>query len=113
MKKRRKNPVPASSALKGKRSEILEAARLFEDFTGQEVTWGEKHPKPEIPDVLLHIGKVDGILYSTRRDGVNEKYIHKFAAKSRPIMAVSHDGKMIVLLGGSYTFTERGIVDKT
>ena len=66
-----------------------------------------------IPDVLIGIGEVDGIMYSTVRDGVLEKYVHRFAKKARPLFAVSHDGKQLFMLGGAYNFTERGIVDET
>lgn len=66
---------------------------------------------PEI-DVGLKVGHCDGILYTTVRDGKTEKYIHKFKRSSRPLLAASFDGKSLVLIGGSYQFTERGIVDK-
>ncbi|NCA24613.1 MAG: hypothetical protein EBS91_08475, partial [Betaproteobacteria bacterium] len=57
------------------------------------------------------IGEVDGILYSTVRDGVLEKYIHKFRKRDKPLFVVAPDGKALYLVGGNYTFTERGIVD--
>jgi len=62
-------------------------------------------------DVVFRVGTVDGILYTTVRDGNTEKYIHEFKKKSRPHLAVSHDGKQLFILGGGYAFTERGIVD--
>jgi len=65
-------------------------------------------------DVVFRVGTVDGVLYTTVRDGRTEKYIHEFRKKSRPhlaVLAVSHDGKQLFILGGGYTFTERGIVD--
>lgn len=104
----RRNPVPPS-----KRVQIQEAAALYADFSGHEPEIVGTLDKPVIPDVLIGIGEVDGILYSTVRDGVLEKYVHKFAKKSRPLFAVSHDGKQLFMLGGAYNFTERGIVDKT
>jgi len=63
-------------------------------------------------DVAFKIGTCDGVLYTTMRDGVKESYIHKFRKKSRPLLVSSHDGKQIMILGGGYSFTERGIVDK-
>lgn len=65
-----------------------------------------------VPDVGLKIGHLDGVLYTTVRDGKTEKYIHKFKRSSRPLLAVSFDGKNLIMLGGAYQFTERGIVDK-
>ena len=104
----RRNPVPPS-----KRVQIQEAAALYADFSGHEPEIIGTLDKPDMPDVLIGIGEIDGVLYSTVRDGKLEKYIHKFTKKSRPLFAVSHDGKQLFMLGGAYTFTERGIVDKT
>lgn len=87
-------------------------SKLFADFTGDDSQFVDRVKKPIVPDVLVKIGQIDGIMYTTVRDGKTEKYIHKFAQRSRPMFAVSEDGKQIFLLGGRYTFTERGIVDK-
>jgi hypothetical protein len=51
-------------------------------------------------------------MYVTRRDGKTEHYIHRFGSASRPLFAVTHDGKQLLLLGGDYDFTEKGIEDK-
>lgn len=60
-------------------------------------------------DVVVNIGECTHIAYESL-DGKN--YIHKFKKKSRPILAVSSDGKQLFLLKGKYKFTDRGIVDK-
>lgn len=104
----KKNPVPLS-----KRAQADAAAHLYEQFTGHDAVDEFSIDKPTIPDVLLAVGEIDGIMYSTIRDGVAEKYIHKFKKSCRPIFAVSHDGKQLFMVGGSYTFTDRGIVDAT
>lgn len=107
--------VPRSS--RGKRrpirggSEVRKAADLYERFSGHEATEGARVTVPPPLKVGVAIGDVDGILYTTVRDGVTEKYIHKFAKKDRPLFVVSPDGKQLLMVGGSYTFTERGIVD--
>lgn len=100
---RKTNPAPRASA-------INEAKKRFEDFTGMAASNLEtvRLPKHEIG---LKIGPCDGVLYTTVRDGKTEKYIHEFKKKSRPLLAASHDGKSLYLIGGSYTFTERGIED--
>lgn len=110
----RRNPVPASSALGARRAQVLAAARLREDFTGHAPRMRDvvKIPKPEYPDAVLVVGECDGILYTTVRDGEVESYIHRFRKKSRPLLCASPDGKTLYLLGGAYSFTERGIVDK-
>lgn len=102
------NPVPVA-----KSTQLRKAEQLYEDFSGHEAEVIGRMPKPVVPDVALAIGEVDGILYSTIRNGKVERYIHRFKAKSRPLLASSHDGKQLYLLGGAYDFTERGIVDKT
>lgn len=106
--KRMQNPVPAS-----KRVQLRNASKLFSDFTGHEADEYEMVDKPVIPDVMLLVGDVDFIGYTTVRDGQTEKYIHKFKKNCRPHFTVSHDGKQLFMLGGSYDFTELGIVDKT
>lgn len=67
---------------------------------------------PPRPDTLAVIGEIDGIMYSTIREGKLEKYLHEFKPNSRPLFCVSPDGKTIHLIGGSYDFTARGIVDR-
>lgn len=94
-----------------KRAKINRAADLYENFTGHEAE-ELGYIDFSIPDVAVVIGEVEGIIYNTVRDGVHERYIHKFKAKSRPMFAVTPDGTQLVLLGGNYDFTERGIVDK-
>lgn len=92
--------------------ELNAAARRFYRFTGNDDVTAKKIKVLAQPKILLAIGPADGILYSTIRDGVSEKYIHRFSKKSRPLLASSPDGKRLYLLGGAYTFTNRGIVDK-
>lgn len=105
--KRKKNPLPHRYT-----QELLEGAELYEDFTGKKATQAVRLDKPKVPGVMLRIGYVDGIMYSTVRDGKHERFIHEFKKNSRPLFAVSHDGKSLHMLGGAYDFTERGIVDK-
>lgn len=95
----------------GKGSELRKGAALYTKFTGHEDVDVVKATIRPMPKVAVEIGKVDGILYTTVRDGVTEKYIHKFKSRSRPLFAVSTDGKQLFLLGGAFTFGERGIVD--
>lgn len=88
-----------------------EAAKLFEEFTGHKARFVDVVEVPEYKH-FLKVGSVDGILYTTRRDGKTEHYIHEFRASSRPLLAVSFDGEEIKFVGGRYRFTERGIVDQ-
>ena len=96
-----------------KNAAVQKAALLYENFTGHEATEGASVKVPATPRVAVCIGDVDGILYTTVRDGVVEKYIHKFRAGDKPLFCVSPDGKQLLMVGGRYTFTERGIVDES
>jgi hypothetical protein len=89
---------------------VKAAARLYEDFTGHEAEYSQTIDVPT-PHTVLQIGKCDGILYETVRDGEVENYIHRFKKNSRPAFCVTHDGRQILLVGGRFKFTDRGIVD--
>ena len=90
---------------------MREAARRFSDFTGHAPEYLER-VKLSTPKIGLVIGDLDGILYTTVRDGKTEKYVHRFKRKSRPLLISSSDGKSLHIVGGQYKFTDRGIVDK-
>jgi hypothetical protein len=108
------NPVPPSSRIQVRElygKEYDEAMRLFADFTGHEgEPWAKARVK--LPKAAMVIGRCDGVLYTTVRDGKTEKYIHRFKANSAPILCASPDGCQLFLFGGSFRFTDRGIVDK-
>lgn len=100
-----------------RRLELLkQGARLYQEFTGHgdefEVHRVNVPGFPASLSKLVAIGECAGILYDTVRDGEIEKYIHRFRKGSRPLFCVTPDGNQIVLLGGAYKFTDRGIVDK-
>lgn len=94
-------------------ADTVKAAKLYQSFTGHDPESLGKIKIPSLPKSAACIGYCDGILYTTVRDGRTEKYIHKFRASDRPLFCVSPDGKQLLLLGGAYDFTERGIVDKS
>jgi hypothetical protein len=58
------------------------------------------------------IGELDLVGYRTKRDGRTERYGHHFRKSSRPLLAVSSDGKQLHIVGGQYEFTEAGIEDR-
>jgi len=105
--RRKKNPVPPSSA-----AQVKDALQLFNDFTGHK---GEifSVPMPTMPHAALVVGYCDGIMYETVRDGKTEKYLHQFKKNARPLLCASSDGKQLLVLGGAYNFTDRGIVDQS
>jgi hypothetical protein len=103
--KRRKNPAPRHDA------EIEAAAKLQSDFSGHSPGNVDAVTVPE-NKVFTPVGKLSGVLYDTVRDGKDEKYIHRFRRKSRPLLAASSDGTELKILGGGFRFTEAGIVDE-
>lgn len=104
----RKNSVQGGERL----AMLRDAAKLYREFTGDEGELVAKVKKLVWPKVATVIGELDGVLYSTVRDGKDEKYIHRFKKSARPLLCASHDGEMLVIVLGKYKFTERGIVDK-
>ena len=91
---------------------IKRARSLGKRFSGHTVTKAVKIRVPGNPKIVVAIGKVLGIMYQTVRDGRLENYRHMFKVSSRPLLVSSPDGSQILLIGGSYKFTSRGIVDK-
>lgn len=87
------------------------AVDLYEAFTGHRANSVKVVDIPEIKKALA-IGDVLDISYRTKRNGRVESYTHTFKASSRPLFAASDDGKTLLMIGGSFNFTERGIVDK-
>lgn len=89
------------------------AVNIYERFTGHEATEIDTVNVRPLPKVAAAIGRITAICYETIRDGRKEDYMHEFARVDRPIFAVSPDGRQLLLIGGNYDFTERGIVDKS
>lgn len=107
-------PPSSQSRARGRgKSDAARAATRFKRFTGHEVEESIRMDVPQNPKVVSCMGVLKGVIYETVRDGRAETYIHKFAAKDAPLLCVSPNGKQIVLVGGNYTWTERGIVDKS
>jgi len=93
------------------RGKVQAAAKLYVQFRGEEPQFVEA-VNLQIAPVMMLIGELDGVLYTTRRDGKQESYIHKFKKKSRPLLASSHDGSQIYIIGGRYEFSDAGIIDR-
>lgn len=95
---------------------LAEAAKRLEDFSGHAarkvITVRSRSNSRE----GLVIGELDLIGYRTKRDGIEGdqllRYAHDFARGSRPLLAVSKDGKQLHIVGGQYEFTEAGIEDR-
>jgi hypothetical protein len=93
-----------------------QAARKLEDFTGREATHVERAPARSKQKTGLVVGEMDRISYIVAREGIeggrNTRFVHKFRKDSRPLLAVSTDGKQLHVVGGQYEFTDAGIEDR-
>lgn len=112
--------VPPSSAARRRRVSVpgldhdtRRAALRYERFTGHDVEHTETVDLPWLKKntAVTVIGKLDGVLYTTVRDGRIERYQHKFAAADAPVLCVDASGRQLFVIGGAYDFTEKGIVD--
>ena len=91
-----------------------QAARRYQRFTGHDAEVFGTIEFPNLDGVAVAmIGECDGVLYTTVRDGKVERYIHEFEEADKPLLCVTPDGRQLLLVGGAYRFTERGIVDKS
>ena len=108
---------PSSRAGKKSRAALMsERARaedLFERFTGHDAEPLGTVRLPPMPKHLAVIGELDGVLYTTTRDGQRERYVHEFRKRDKPLLCVSPDGEQLFIVAGRYVFTERGIVDRS
>lgn len=108
---------PSSRAGKSRRVQapaaVGRAVNIYERFTGHQAEQLTEVNVRALPKVAAAIGMIEAVCYSTRRDGKIEHYIHEFAKVDQPVFAVSPDGKQLLMIGGNYDFTERGIVDRS
>ena len=92
-------------------TKLDEAGKLLADFSGHKPTEVVRAPVKSDREGLI-FGELQGVLYQTERDGKIEDYVHRFRKKSRPLLAASHDGTQLHIVGGQYEFTEAGIEDR-
>ena len=88
---------------------VTNAIRLYESFHGSDPKFVDEYQIPTVSVAML-VGKVVAIEYITphnRRD----QFRHEFAGKAQPMLAVSHDGKQLLIVGGQYYFNDHGIID--
>lgn len=103
----------ASAFGRARSPNVRRAALLYERFTGHEAQGIAEIEVPPLPAEVAVIGECDGVLYTTTRDGRVEHYKHDFAHGDKPLLCVSPDGRQLLMVGGNYLFTERGIVDRS
>lgn len=90
------------------REELARAAALYRGFH-------EKPPRrvrflrARLPKVAMQIGRLEGVMYDADH---GPRYRHMFRGKSRPYLVASPDGRTLVIVGGRFRMTARGIVDQ-
>lgn len=97
--------VPRSSRARQKM-----AARAYEEFTGHDADESVIVEIPEVGEAWV-LGELTEVRYRTVRDGEEEFYKHPFRPESRPLLAVSHDGEQLLIVGGNYKVLDTGIND--
>lgn len=91
--------------------DLRKAAALYRDFREAKPARALKRRTIAVPKVSVQIGKVTAIEYRTTHGKKRVLYRHDFKTAARPELHVSPDGRQLLIVGGNYTFTERGIVD--
>ena len=89
-----------------------EAARRLSEFVGREIGEFVEVEANHDYDVGFMLGEIPEVHYIAERDGETYHFNHKFKKASRPLLIVSHDGKQLMIAGGRYNVTDRGIVDR-
>ncbi|MHB8414592.1 MAG: hypothetical protein ACYDDA_03805 [Acidiferrobacteraceae bacterium] len=92
--------------------EMARAAKLYRSFRERVPDRIKRVGVPPLPRIAVDIGRVEYVGYRTTHGKKLTLYQHDFAPASRPLLCVSPDGRQILLIGGRYVFTDRGIVDR-
>lgn len=88
-----------------------QADRDYEKFhwgrAPTEATW-ERVPNVRPGDVLSSLGELSEVAYETKKGGEHAIYVHAFDAP-KPHLGATSDGGLVIV-GGNYRVTRRGIV---
>jgi hypothetical protein len=88
--------------------QLARAGCLFEAFTGvatQRVA--TRQINRTMPQVLVDMGALRGLVYTKDHCGTGETYIHFM--EDPPRLMCDADGRQLYVLGGSYRVTRRGL----
>ena len=92
-----------------KHNKVNNAIRLYRSFHGSDPRFVDEYVTVPI-DVAMLVGKVVAVEYITPHNH-RDQFRHEFMGRSRPNLAVTHDGKQLLFLGGNYYFNDHGIID--
>lgn len=107
---RRKNPEPGEPT-SAKLDRALDFYKKFHWGDEAEKTSTRKVSKR--PKVLVKLGKLDAVAYSTHKDGERATWEHEFGEEGgkRPDLCMDVDNKRLHIVGGDYDVRPEGIVD--
>lgn len=91
---------------------MREAQKRLSEFVGREIGEFIEVKVNTDYDVGYALGEIPELHYIAERDGEVFHFHHKFRKASRPLLVVSHDGKQLIIAGGRYDVTDRGIIDR-
>ena len=97
--------------MKRNEMKVVAAEKLRESFSGHKIS-SVKQVSFDVPDVVIEVGSLVGVMYRAKRDGEWADYYHEFKKSSQPLLCASADGNTLVILGGRYKFTDHGIEDR-
>ena len=93
--------------------EVQRALRLFKQFRETDPTRIVDHSRfvESLPEFAIAMGRVDFIGYRTTHAGRMVPYEHHFNPGSKPMLLAGPGRNGLLLIGGRYHVTDRGIVD--
>jgi hypothetical protein len=101
--------APTSTASRASERRELEVAQgLFEAFAGfAPPRVAIRRVDRTIPEVLVDMGALRGVVYTKDLGGTKRTYIHFM--DDPPRLMCDAEGRQLYVLGGSYRITRRGI----
>jgi hypothetical protein len=94
------------------RAALLKATKLFRGFR-LRAPRSVKGVRIVLPAAVIVMGELRAVEYDMPRGNRKVLYRHEFARGSRPELAAGPGRCELVLIGGNYRVTHRGIVDLT
>lgn len=104
-----KNPRAPAANPRKLHPGVRRAVELYSSFHGKDPKYVDEYII-QIAPVAMLVGKVAAIEYETPHNRT-DRFRHEFSGRSRPMLAVSGDGRQLLLLGGQYYFNDHGIID--
>jgi hypothetical protein len=91
-----------------RKQQLARARRLFEAFAGfAAARVATRRINRTIPQVLVDMGALRGLVYTKDHRGKRRTYIHFM--DDPPRLMCDADGRQLYVLGGSYRVTRRGL----